>query len=245
MQRCCIGHNKGMCWWEVNHDASAAIPLDLGRGFKVVVGVLHAMIRDGITLARSLELTAQWDGIVRNGPVHPLTVQNFDLARRGGLPLEVALPRLTGEMLAEVVHREGATAGSLDGWGWREFKALPVSWFDGRARILSKLEDTGVWPEGLLDACVALISKADGDATSLGQRPLSVLPIACRIWASVRTGDSVFSAGGGRSSVEAWCSTALDIEDVLSGDADSDVHLFVADVIKSFDTVDRVFWKRC
>ena len=38
---------------------------------------------------------------------------------------------LTGEMLAEVVHRKGATAGSLDGWGWREFKALPISWFDG------------------------------------------------------------------------------------------------------------------
>ena len=44
---------------------------------------------------------------------------------------------------------------------------------------------------------------------------------------------------GGRGSVEAWFSTALDIEEVLSGFADSHVHLFVADVIKSFDTVDR------
>ena len=51
--------------------------------------------------------------------------------------------------------------------------------------------------------------------------------------------DSVKSAGGGRSSVEAWFSTALDIEEVLSGVVDSDVHLFVADVFKSFDTVDR------
>ena len=31
----------------------------------------------------------------------------------------------------------------------------------------------------------------------------------------------------------------LDIEEVLSGATDSDVHLFVADVIKSFDTSDR------
>ena len=53
--------------------------------------------------------------------------------------------------------------------------------------------------------------------------------------------DSVFSAGGGRSSVEAWYTTALDIEEVLSGVADSDVHLFVADVVKSFDTVIGVF----
>ena len=49
----------------------------------------------------------------------------------------------------------------------------------------------------------------------------------------------VFSAGGGRSSVEAGYSTALDIGEVLAGCADSDVHLFVVDVFKSFDTVDR------
>ena len=51
--------------------------------------------------------------------------------------------------------------------------------------------------------------------------------------------DSVFSAGGGRGSVEAWYTSALDIEEGLSGAADSHVHLFVADVVKSFDTVDR------
>ena len=34
---------------------------------------------------------------------------------------------LTGQMLADVVQRKGATAGSLDGWGWRELKVLPVS----------------------------------------------------------------------------------------------------------------------
>ena len=50
--------------------------------------------------------------------------------------------------------------------------------------------------------------------------------------------DSVFSAGGGRSSVEAWYTTALDIEEVLSWVVDSDVNLFVADVVKSCDTVD-------
>ena len=98
-----------------------------------------------------------------------------------------------------------------------------------------------------------MIPKTDGDATPLGQRPLCVLPVVYRIWASARIVQledrfrscvpaSVFTAGGGRSSVETWYTTALDIEEVLSGATDSDVHLFVADVIKSFDTVDRVFW---
>ena len=39
------------------------------------------------------------------------------------------------------------------------------------------------------------------------------------------------------TSVKAWCSTALDIDEVLSGFSDDDVHVFVADVVKSFDTV--------
>ena len=54
----------------------------------------------------------------------------------------VSLPDLIGEVLAEVVRREGASAGSLDGWCWRELKVLPVAWFDGLARILSRIEET-------------------------------------------------------------------------------------------------------
>ena len=112
------------------------------------------------------------------------------------------------------------------------------------------MEDLGVWPDGLLDAYIAMIPKTGGDATPLGQRPLSVLPIVYRIWASAGMGQldgwfrswvpvSVFSAGGGRGSVEAWYTSALDIEEVLAGATDSHLHLYVADVIKSFDTVDR------
>ena len=72
-----------------------------------------------------------------------------------------------------------------------------------------------------------MIPKADGDSTHLGQRPLSVLPVIYRLWASLRLGhlrdwvegwlpESVFSLGKGLSSVEAWFATALDIEEVLS-----------------------------
>ena len=41
--------------------------------------------------------------------------------------LSLICTRLTGQMLSDVVQRKGATAGSLDGWGWRELKALPLS----------------------------------------------------------------------------------------------------------------------
>ena len=92
--------------------------------------------------------------------------------------------------------------------------------------------------------------KADGDSTPLGQWPLSVLLFVYSLWASLRLGhlwewvegslpQSVFSLGNGLSSVEAWFSTALDIEEVLSGTGGDQLHVMVADVIKSFDTVDR------
>ena len=181
------------------------------------------------------------------------SLEEFNDEVDGWLPLlpDVHLPRLTCRMLADVVQRKSATAGSrLDGWGWRELKVLLVSWYDVLARILSKVEDLGVWPDGLLDAYIAMIPKTDGGATPLGQRPLGVLLIVYRSWASARMGqlddwfrswvpDSVFSAGGGRGSVEAWYTSSLDIEEVLSSASHSHVHFFVADVVKSFDTVDR------
>ena len=51
--------------------------------------------------------------------------------------------------------------------------------------------------------------------------------------------ESVYSLGNGLSSVEARFSTALDIEDVLSGTGGDQLHVMVADGIKSFD---GLFW---
>ena len=113
-----------------------------------------------------------------------------------------------------------------------------------------KVEELGVWPEGLLDAHIVMIPKVGGDSTPLGWRPLCVLPLVYRIWASARlvqleswfkswVHESVYGVGGGRSAVEAWYTTALDIEEVLTGAVDSHVYVFVADVVKSFDTVDK------
>ena len=116
------------------------------------------------------------------------SLDEFGFEVDGWLPLlpEVQLPRLTGQMLFDVVHRKSLSAGGLGGWGWRELKVLPVSWYDGLARILTKVEELGVWPDGLLDASITMIPKSDGDATPLGQRPLTVLPVVYRIWASTR-----------------------------------------------------------
>ena len=122
--------------------------------------------------------------------------------------------------------------------------------FSGLAILLELVESTGIEPDGLLDAYIAMIPKADGDSTPLGQRPLSVLPDVYRLWASLRLGHlrewvegwlpkSAFSLGNGLSPVEAWFTTALEIEEVLSGTGGDQLHVMVADIIKSLNTVDR------
>ena len=100
------------------------------------------------------------------------------------LPQEPYLyfPRITGRDLQEVARAKKSTAGGLDGWIWNAIKALPFPWFSGLAILLELVETSGVWPQGLLDA---MIPKADGDSTPLGQRPLSVLPVVYRLWAWV------------------------------------------------------------
>ena len=102
------------------------------------------------------------------------------------------------------------------------------------------MEETGVWPEGLLDAYNAMIPKSDVDAT--WSKTLCVLPVVQRLLGSVRLAhlgdwvaswvpDSVFSAGGGRCSVEAWYTADLDIKESFSGIADSDVDILVATLL--------------
>ena len=51
-------------------DPSVAPLLDMRRRFKAVMDVLDAMIRYGVSLSQSVELTAQWDRILALGPMY-------------------------------------------------------------------------------------------------------------------------------------------------------------------------------
>ena len=92
--------------------------------------------------------------------------------------------------------------------------------------------------------------KTDGDAISLGQRLLGVLPKDHRFWAAVHLShvedwfltfvlERVCIAGGGRSSVHAFFSTALDPEESLRGVPEHHVHVPAAAAVHPCDTVDR------
>ena len=61
-------------------DSSIALWLDLRRRLKAVMDVLDSMILNSVSLARSVELSVQWDRILRAGPVHPITLDDFHAA---------------------------------------------------------------------------------------------------------------------------------------------------------------------
>ena len=67
------------------HDVSTAPLLGLRRRFRLVANLLAAMIRDGVSFARSVELAVQWDAILRVGAIPPVLDADFVLARTGGL----------------------------------------------------------------------------------------------------------------------------------------------------------------
>ena len=66
-------------------DLSVAPLLDMRRRFKVVMDLLGAMIRSGVSLSRSVELTAQWDQILALGPVFPVTLDDLSVDRGLGI----------------------------------------------------------------------------------------------------------------------------------------------------------------
>ena len=62
-------------------DFSLAPLLDMRRRFKAVMDLLGAMIRYGVSLSRSVELTAQWDRILALGPMYPVILDDLSVGR--------------------------------------------------------------------------------------------------------------------------------------------------------------------
>ena len=86
-------------------DSSIALLPDLRRRIKAVMDVLDSMIRSGVSLGRSVELTIQWDGILGTGPVSPISLDDLHLPRGGGL-------------VSSVVWLKTCVVGSLISFIW-------------------------------------------------------------------------------------------------------------------------------
>ena len=78
----------------------------------------------------------------------------------------------------------------------------------------------------------ALYERAVREAVLAGTHPSGQRPLCVFLWFLLMVPDTV---------LDAWYATALDTEDIVTGAHERQAHIFVADVIASFDTVDRGF----
>ena len=99
-------------------DSSIAYLLDMRRRFQAVMEILDAMIRYGVSLSRSIELSAQWDRILAVGLLYPVTLDDLHGVWSVGLGdfYHVVCNvhrRLSGFLHAIFVHRRDE---AIRGW---------------------------------------------------------------------------------------------------------------------------------
>ena len=114
-------------------DSSISPLLDMRRRFKAVMDVLDAMIRYGISLARSVELTAQWDRILANGPLYPVTLGDLDMVLGVGVGefhriVSDVHRRLSDFVHAIVVHRRDEAIRGWRSWIREDPLVHPDKW---------------------------------------------------------------------------------------------------------------------
>ena len=95
--------------------------LDMRRRLKAVMDVLGAMIRSGVSLSRSVELTTQWDRILALGPLYPVTLDDLRMDRGMGIgdfhhAAFHVHRRLSDFIHAVVIHRRDEAIR-----GWRDW----------------------------------------------------------------------------------------------------------------------------
>ena len=106
-------------------DSSIGPMLDMRRRFKAVMEFLDAKIRYGVSLARSVGLTAQWNRILAAGPLYPVAFGDLSVVRRLGIGdfhrvVSGIHHRLCDFIHAVVVHRRDEAIRGWQNWIWED-----------------------------------------------------------------------------------------------------------------------------
>ena len=114
-------------------DSFVAPLLDMRRRFKAVVNVMDAMIRFGVSLSWSVELTAQWDRILAAGPLCPVTPDDLGMVRGSGIggfhQAASDVHRRLGDFIhAVLVHRRDEAIREWRNWIREDPLVHPYRW---------------------------------------------------------------------------------------------------------------------
>ena len=114
-------------------DSSTAPLLDMRRRFKAVMDVLGVMIQYGVSLARSVELTAQWNRILAAGPLYPVSFGDLHAVDGLGIGdfhrVVSDVHHRLGDFIHEVVvHRRDEAIRESRNWLREDPMVHPYKW---------------------------------------------------------------------------------------------------------------------
>ena len=158
------------------------------------------------------------------------------------------------QVVAQVIARSSPKkATGLDGVSVADFKALPLPAVNSIAHIFHDILTRATFPEPWLNIKVTLIPKKGGELALKDLRPLSIAPVAYRIWAKTllilcsHAGANIHpcSVGGipNRQAQHAFLRVALTAEK-LAAQKKSAVGLAI-DTQKFFDVIPHALAARC
>ena len=114
-------------------DSSIAPLLDMRRRFTAVMELVDAMIRCGVSLSRSIELSTQWDRILIIGPLFLVTLDDLQIVRGVGLGdfyhgVCGIHRRLSDFIDAIVIHRRDEAIRGWRNWIREDPLVHPYKW---------------------------------------------------------------------------------------------------------------------
>ena len=114
-------------------DSSVSRVIILRRRLGCVLSVLDGIFRDGLTLSRDLELSAQWDAVVSAGPCGPHCSANLAVSPAVGLSSFGDHVRVLYDVVVEFLHkvvvsRRDVAVRSWRSWMLEDNKVHPYRW---------------------------------------------------------------------------------------------------------------------
>ena len=114
-------------------DSSVSRVIILRRRLGCVLSVLDGIYRNGLTLSRDLELSAQWDAVVSAGPCGPLCRANLDVSPAVGLSSFGDHVRVLYDIVVDFLHRVVVSRRDVAVRSWRSWmleddKVHPYRW---------------------------------------------------------------------------------------------------------------------
>lgn len=158
-------------------------------------------------------------------------------------------PITLAEWQAELRRKPKTAATGMDGMSVKDLLAMPPKLQKQMLEVIGKIEETGVWPAQLTHGAVHSLQKVENATTVNQYRPITILPVAYRVWSSIRcrqllrylqqfVSEGIYGNAVGKSATAMWYQLQLQVE-IHQWDGRPMVGA-IADIVKAFNCLPRI-----